>query len=134
MKESAGLVIIYDDKILLVHPTGSKWWGTYSIPKGHIEEGEDHLEAAIRETEEETGLKISEYQTNPENEGYINYRDEHGNLYKRIYFYVIRLKNSINIDKSKLQKEEVDWIGFLTKEEAEKRIFWRFKSLLKLLK
>lgn len=60
MKESAGLVILYDNKILLAHPTGQRWYGTYSIPKGHIEEGEDRLDAAIRETQEEIGLKFNE--------------------------------------------------------------------------
>jgi hypothetical protein len=35
--------------------------------------------------------------------------------------------------KINLQPEEVDWAGFLDKEEAEKRIFDRFKSILKYL-
>lgn len=134
MTESAGLVIIYDNKILLAHPTGQKWYGSYSIPKGHIEEGEDRLETAIRETQEELGLKFEPNQVEPNSEGYINYRDENGELYKRVYFYIVELKKPINIDKTKLQKEEVDWAGFLTKEEAEKRIFWRFKPLLTYIK
>jgi len=134
MTESAGLVILYDNKILLAHPTGQKWYGSYSIPKGHIEEGEDRLEAAIRETQEELGLNFEPNQIEPNSEGYINYRDENGELYKRVYFYIVELKKPINIDKTKLQKEEVDWAGFLSKEEAEKRIFWRFKPLLTYLK
>ena len=134
MIESAGLVIIYDNKILLAHPTGQKWYGSYSIPKGHIEEGEDRLEAAIRETQEELGLKFEPNQIEPNSEGYINYRDENGELYKRVYFYIVELKKPIGIDKTKLQKDEVDWAGFLSKEEAEKRIFWRFKPLLTYIK
>jgi len=134
MTESAGLVILYDNKILLAHPTGQKWYGSYSIPKGHIEEGEDRLEAAIRETQEELGLNFEPNQIEPNSEGYINYRDENGELYKRVYFYIVELKKPINIDKTKLQKEEVDWAGFLSKEEAEKRIFWRLKPLLTYLK
>ena len=128
--ESSGLVIIYDNKILLEHPTGQKWFSTYSIPKGHIEEGEDHLSAALRETEEELGIKFTADQFDPHDKGYINYTDADGNIYKKVYFYVIRLDAPINIDKTKLQKEEIDWAGFLSKEEAEKRIFWRFKPLL----
>ena len=30
----------------------------WEFPKGHVEEGETHLEAAIRETKEETGLTL----------------------------------------------------------------------------
>lgn len=131
---SAGLVIIYDNKILLVHPTGQKWYGSYSIPKGHVEEGEEYLDAAIRETQEEVGIKFKPNQIKPNSEGYINYRDENGKLYKRVYFYIVELKEHIDIDRKKLQKEEIDWAGFLSKEEAEKRIFWRFKSLLNYLK
>ncbi len=48
-------------KVFLVHPGGpyfmnkdDDYWG---IPKGLTEEDEDHLQAAVREFEEETGIK-----------------------------------------------------------------------------
>lgn len=64
-KRSAGLLMyIYQNKelkILLVHPGGpyftNKDEGAWSIPKGLIEENEESLDTAIREFEEETGLK-----------------------------------------------------------------------------
>ena len=43
IKISSGLVVIQDNQILLVHPTNSPWWKTYSIPKGHVDKGEDIL-------------------------------------------------------------------------------------------
>jgi predicted NUDIX family NTP pyrophosphohydrolase len=50
-------------EVLLVHPGGSIWQkkddGAWSIPKGEIIEGEDLLDAATREFEEETGHKPS---------------------------------------------------------------------------
>ncbi len=64
MKTSAG-VLLYrklKDKVevLLVHPGGPFWKGkdkgAWSIPKGEIEEGENPLEAAKREFQEETGF------------------------------------------------------------------------------
>ena len=46
--------------MLLVHPGGPFWakkdWGAWSIPKGQCEEGEDPLDAARREFEEETSF------------------------------------------------------------------------------
>ncbi len=39
--------------ILLIKNKKGEWW----IPKGHIEENEDHVTAAFREIEEEVGLK-----------------------------------------------------------------------------
>lgn len=67
MKTSAGLLLYrFKNKIpevFLVHPGGPFWSkkeiGTWSIPKGEIEEGEDSFKAAIREMKEETGIEIN---------------------------------------------------------------------------
>lgn len=49
-------------EVLLVHPGGPFWAkkdaGAWSIPKGLVEPGEDPLQAARRELEEETGSAI----------------------------------------------------------------------------
>ncbi len=71
-KQSAGLLVYHHDenntlKVLLVHPGGpfytKKDNGVWSIPKGEYNEGENALDVAKREFEEETGNKIevSEY-------------------------------------------------------------------------
>lgn len=44
-------------KVLVGMSTGN---GRYDIPKGQMEEGERHIDAAIRECKEETGLAFSE--------------------------------------------------------------------------
>ena len=56
---SSGGIVFKDDQVLLVENSRmknpeEKWWG---FPKGHLEEGENNEEAAIREVEEETGVK-----------------------------------------------------------------------------
>lgn len=64
MQKSAGLLMyrLRDGQleVFLVHSGGPlfarKWDGYWSIPKGLIEEGEEPLQAALREFEEETGL------------------------------------------------------------------------------
>lgn len=62
-RRSAGIVLHRPGpegpEFLLVHP-GGPWWrgkdaGAWSIPKGEYEEGENPLEAALRELEEELG-------------------------------------------------------------------------------
>ena len=66
-KTSAGILFFRCNpnslEVLLVHPGGPFWAkkdnGTWSIPKGEIEPPEDLLQAAIRETEEETGIKAN---------------------------------------------------------------------------
>ena len=58
---AAGIFIIRDDKkVLICHPTNHKpdFW---SIPKGKVEEGETMIQAAIRETYEETNINLVEF-------------------------------------------------------------------------
>jgi len=51
--ESAGGVVINQEgKVLVVNQHGNSW----SLPKGHIEEGENKIEAAKREIYEESGI------------------------------------------------------------------------------
>jgi predicted NUDIX family NTP pyrophosphohydrolase len=51
-------------EVLLAHPGGPYWTrkdpGAWTIPKGKIEQGEQPLEAAIREFKEETGFDAVE--------------------------------------------------------------------------
>lgn len=60
MKErtcSAGLLIETEEGFLMCHPTGRRDGpATYDVPKGMVEEGEDHFEAALRELYEETSI------------------------------------------------------------------------------
>jgi len=136
MKKSAGLVIIKDKKILLCHPTNAKWNGTYSIPKGTLEHCETKIDAAIRETSEEVGILIpTEYID--KKEYVIEYKDNNGEIYKKVYYYVVKIKDLEIPDvlpKEQLQIEEVDYAGFLDYETANKKIFWRFKPILELIK
>lgn len=135
---AAGLVILFDDEILLVHPTNAPWKGTYSIPKGKIEDFETILEAAIRETREEIGIDFSKFFMQGKlPDGVILYKRNKnaGKTYKKVFYYVVRIydKKPV-INQEKLQKEEVDWAGFVPYKEAKKKIFWRFHPFLELIK
>lgn len=63
---SAGLLMYRTNnnglEVFLCHPGGpyykNKHEGVWMIPKGVVEEGESHLDAAIREFKEETGFEI----------------------------------------------------------------------------
>lgn len=66
-KQSAGILLFRtiskDTEVLLVHPGGpffiKKDLGSWSIPKGEFDSGEEPLHAAIREMNEETGIELS---------------------------------------------------------------------------
>jgi predicted NUDIX family NTP pyrophosphohydrolase len=65
-KRSAGLLLFRRRngvlEVFLAHPGGPFWvkkdLGAWTIPKGEFESGEEPLDAAQREFEEETGFKV----------------------------------------------------------------------------
>ena len=61
-------------------------------------------------------------------------------FFKKVFVFLVKIKSlsEINtrteiLDKSRLQASEVDWSAFMTKKEAEDKIFFRFKPLLNLI-
>jgi 8-oxo-dGTP pyrophosphatase MutT (NUDIX family) len=120
IKKSAGIAIIYDNKILLVHPTNGTWKkGICGIPKGHIEKGEDPLDTAIRETYEEVGILIRPNQLESDSHTLDIYSDS-GKLQKQIIYFVCRVSDlseiglsSETVSKKMLQLDEVDWAKFV---------------------
>ena len=54
---SAGGVIVNRGKVVIVNQKGRSW----SLPKGHIDTGENKLETAQREIAEETGITDLNY-------------------------------------------------------------------------
>ena len=55
----SGVVLIYNNKILLVRPKKFKRkMRKWSIPKGHIEEKMTKMQTALKELKEETTVKL----------------------------------------------------------------------------
>jgi len=132
--ESAGLLIIQNNKMLLAHPVKKRLkYGTYTIPKGKLMKGETYLEAAIRETKEETGIDI-DINIIDKTPHVINYTDEDGTLYKTVTYFLVYPTEKIRINKKNFDKHEIDWVGFIDKSEGMMRIFWRFEEMLSYLK
>lgn len=120
-------------KVFLVHPGGPffsrKDDGYWGIPKGLIEKDEDHLAAAKREFEEETGIK-------PDNE-FISLGTTTQSNNKIVYAWAFEtnLTGKIVITCNTFEMEwpphtgkrqqfpEVDRGEFFTIEEARKKIY-----------
>lgn len=141
MKISAGTAILYKNKILLGHPTSLPWVNSFSPPKGGVDEGETLLQAAIRETWEEVGIKIDESQIeNIDSPIEFLYINKKGELFKKCYMFIVKISDLSEIrlqdetlDKSQLQVTEIDWAGFMTRDEAKDKIFFRFQPLLNMI-
>ncbi|MBP6913531.1 MAG: NUDIX domain-containing protein [Candidatus Levybacteria bacterium] len=73
-----------ESRILLL---GRRRTGKYSIPAGHMEEGEESVAAALREVKEEVGVRVDTLNTRLVNIG--NFKDPDG---QRIgYFYETKI-------------------------------------------
>ena len=126
-KKMAGVAILYDNKILLVHPTNASWSNkrpSLGIPKGKVEEGEDLKSAALRELEEETGISLDSSQISEE-PLVVDYLDKNRNPEKQLVYFTCEIGDltEIGMDKDRVNKEnlqieEVDWAGFLSPSEA----------------
>lgn len=115
MVESAGFTIFHKSSVLLVHPTGKPWKESFSIPKGHVEDGESLLKTAWRETYEETSIKVPPklIRKTPFHVDYITKE-------KRVHYFNVIVDNisEIGLDSEQLPKKdlelkEVDWAGFV---------------------
>jgi ADP-ribose pyrophosphatase YjhB (NUDIX family) len=93
--ESAGGVVLNGaGQVLVVNQKGTSW----SLPKGHIEEGEDALTAARREIFEEAGVSQLEYEG--ECGSYSRYKigadgGEDASELKTIYMFLFKTKQAV---------------------------------------
>jgi 8-oxo-dGTP pyrophosphatase MutT (NUDIX family) len=125
---SSGLVIIINSKILLVKPKGLEE-GFYSIPKGLVEKNESILDAAIRETYEETGILISKDQID-KTPHICNYVSNSGKITKRVYYFVVKIESHELIKQGEIDFLEIDSYNFYERQHAEKLIYWKMLSIL----
>lgn len=142
MKKSAGVIIILNkEKVLLGHPSNSSWLNTFSFPKGGIEKDETKIRAAIRELKEETSISITkDLISNKDTPIVIEYCDKKGEIYKKLYLFTVYISSisEIGLDDEiipieKLQIDEMDWAGFMTKEQAKEKIFHRVQHVLDMV-
>lgn len=121
---SAGLAIVWQGQVLLVHTTGRKFKTGYGIPKGGIDPGESELQAAIRETFEEIGIKVPMASISPSS--YTFAVTSHKYKYNKVVTYFIVEIDSLDqiglkepkVPKSQLQIDEVNDARFLDRKSA----------------
>lgn len=98
-------------KFLILHQTNGHW----SFPKGHMEEGEDDIQTALREFGEET--EIREVRLDEENifQEVYTYEKDGEKVEKTNYFFLGYLDEEFPLS---IQHEEVLEYKYATLEEA----------------
>lgn len=105
-EKSCGCIVIDDDKVLLVKQND----GHTAFPKGHIEKGETEEECAIRETFEETGLKVKILNGYRYTQTYFVKKD----VLKEVVYFLATKESGILCK----QEEEINSLGFYSFNEA----------------
>jgi ADP-ribose pyrophosphatase YjhB (NUDIX family) len=122
---AVGVAVVWNNKILLVHPTGASWQrGTCGIPKGGLDPGENLMDGALRELKEETGIILSKDQLNPEPQ-VVDFYSKKNKVDRQLIYFICEIQDpsevgleSGKVPKSQLQLEEIDWAGFVSSSEA----------------
>jgi 8-oxo-dGTP diphosphatase len=111
---SAGGVVVKDGKLLMIKVKTLSGKFVWTFPKGHIEEGETKEIAAIREVEEETGIKAKIKDFIGDFTYYFKDRD--GTVVKKtVYWYLMEPEDS---SEPKISDEIVD-VRWIDLKEAE---------------
>jgi 8-oxo-dGTP pyrophosphatase MutT (NUDIX family) len=105
--EVVGNFVQYQDEIILLLRQNHKRQGnTWGIPSGKVDDGENLVTAACRETFEETGLVIPEADLEFFKTAYVRYDD-----YDFIYhMFSYKLDNKIEVTLSDSEHQAVKWI------------------------
>ncbi|RJQ29771.1 NUDIX domain-containing protein [Candidatus Parcubacteria bacterium] len=79
-------------KFLLLYRRGNYW----NFPKGHFSPGENALKTALRETEEETGLKPSELRIIPGFKTYVRFHfyGDGKKIFDKVILYLAETRQS----------------------------------------
>ena len=122
---SAGIVVFHEKEFLLLHYPEGHW----DFPKGVIESGEGHEQAALRETKEETNLEV-EIIPGFKQEIHYSFERDGEKTSKTVYFF---------LGKSKTKDVKLSWehtaFAWLSYEKAlQKLTFENAKDLLRKAK
>ena len=106
---SGGVVLNMKGEVLVVNQRGTSW----SLPKGHVEKGEDFVNAAKREIKEESG--IGDLQIIGELGSYKRPRIDDPSEIKTIHMFLFKTNESA-LKPTDSQNPEARWVN---KDEVE---------------
>lgn len=120
-----GVVVVKEGKVLLGKRKRSHGTGSWSMPGGHLEYGESPEKCAIRELEEETGLKALTQHIGP----WTNNLIQEGKHYITLFIFVDQfLGEPVSLEPEKC--DEWKWFDW---DELPSPLFPTIYSLIEKL-
>jgi DNA polymerase len=115
-------------KFLLLYKRGNYW----NFPKGHFERGEDSLAAALRETEEETGIRRSELRIIPEFRAYerFTFRSGRERVHDKVILFLAETRE-VNV---KIAPREHNGFAWFLYEDAMRLLPKKYEVTKRVLK
>lgn len=133
MERSAGAIVFYRNKntqnieYLFLYTVGKSGRGYWGFPKGHLEEHETDLEAAHRETFEETGIDELEFIPGFEEKEKYVFRQDGTLIRKQVIFFLAQAKTD-NVRLS-IEHQDFAWLPF--EKAIEQATFLSLKQMIK---
>ena len=115
-------------KFLLLYKRGNYW----NFPKGHFEPGERSIDTALRELEEETGIRKSELRIVPNFRAYERFYFRIGN--QGIYDTVILFLAETHKAEIRIEPREHSGYGWFLQRDAMNVIGKKYQDTRKVLK
>ncbi len=115
-------------KFLLLYKRGNYW----NFPKGHFEHGEDSLATALRETEEETGIRRSELRIIPGFRAYERFSFRSGR--ERVHDKVILFLAETRKADVRISPREHSGFAWFLYEDAVRLIPKKYEVTKRVLK
>jgi len=134
-EHSAGGVVVYKDKVLIITTTNLKNEVVHTFAKGHIENGETEQQAAVREVEEETGLKAEIINKIKDVKYWFVFNNE--KIQKKVSWFLMSPVSEDLVDKlcPDTEEEKIHKVEWIDLNEVEKILSYDLdKELIQMLK
>lgn len=123
--KAAGGIVYQDHQILLI-----KRLGMYDLPKGHLEFGETPEQCAVREVEEECGLRNLHIVCSSDPTWHIYFRHENWHLKKTYWF---RMSAPVTQPLTPQTEEDIEDAFWFPADQIEKILDQTYPSLIPVL-
>jgi bis(5'-nucleosidyl)-tetraphosphatase len=123
-EHSAGVVLYTSTprEYLLLHYPSGHW----DFPKGHLEKGETEVQAALREVQEETGIKAVDLASDFKHSFEYYYKRDRDTIHKRVTYFLGRVPHR----EVKVSHEHQGFVWLPFEKARERVTFANARDLL----